>query len=252
MNPAPAERGDRLALRRFRSLFLRVVPAAAIAAAPAWSAEVAVDVGHYLEKPGVTSASGIPEFELNRRLALSVAEMLADGGLGVRVIGADGLSESLAARTGEAAGTRLFVSIHHDSVRERFLPVRDPQFAGYSLWVSRGNRDYRTSARCAERVADRLLAAGFSPSRYHADPVLGEARPVIDERRGIFARDALAVLNSARSPAILVEAGVVVNPVEEAWLARPEVRLAQAKAIAAGILDCVTSQGAGGRPSTER
>ncbi|MBL8490369.1 MAG: N-acetylmuramoyl-L-alanine amidase, partial [Rhodocyclaceae bacterium] len=152
----------------------------------------------------------------------------------------------------EAAGTRLFVSIHHDSVRERFLPVRDPQFAGYSLWVSRGNRDYRASALCAGQVADRLLAAGFSPSRYHADPVLGEARPVIDGRRGIFARDALAVLNSARSPAILVEAGVVVNPVEEAWLAHPEVRLAQAEAIAAGIRDCIEFQGAGGRRSHER
>jgi N-acetylmuramoyl-L-alanine amidase len=170
--------------------------------------EVAIDVGHYLDKPGVISASGVSEFELNRKLAQAVEDVLADSGLQARLIGADGQHDSLTVRTREARGARLFVSIHHDSTREKFQPIRDPRFAG------------------------------FTPSRYHADPVLGEGRPVIDWQRGIFARDALAVLNTAHSPAILIEAGVVANPAEEAHLRDPEVFRSQAAAIAAGLRGC--------------
>jgi N-acetylmuramoyl-L-alanine amidase len=208
---------------------------ASMAAGP----EVAIDVGHFLDKPGVISASGVSEFELNRMLAQAVADALASSGLQARIIGADGRHASLTARTREARGARLFASIHHDSVREKFLPIRDPRFAGFSLWVSRHNRAPTASVACAGHVADQLIAAGFTPSHYHADPVLGEGRPVIDWQRGIFARDALAVLNTAHSPAILIEAGVVVNVAEEAHLRDPEVFRNQAAAIAAGLRDCL-------------
>jgi N-acetylmuramoyl-L-alanine amidase len=201
--------------------------------------EVAIDVGHYLDEPGVISASGVTEFELNRRLAEAVVNVLAESGVPARLIGADGQHVSLGARTREARGTRLFASIHHDSTRAKFQPVRDPRFAGFSLWVSRKNRDSDASITCAGHVADKLIDAGFKPSHYHADPVLGEGRPVIDLQRGIFARDALAVLNSAHSPAILIEAGVVVNPEEEARLREPEVFSAQVAAIAAGLRTCL-------------
>lgn len=201
--------------------------------------EVAIDVGHYLDKPGVISASGVPEFELNRRLAQAVADVLADSGVQARLIGADGQHASLTVRTREARGARLFVSIHHDSTREKFLPIRDARFAGFSLWVSRQNRAPAASVACAGHVADRLIGAGFAPSHYHADPMLGEGRPVIDWQRGIFARDALAVLNTAHSPAILIEAGVVVNAAEEARLRDPEVFRSQAAAIAAGLRACL-------------
>jgi N-acetylmuramoyl-L-alanine amidase len=200
--------------------------------------EIAIDVGHYLDEPGVISASGVSEFELNRRLAEAVANALAESGVQARLIGTDGQHASLTARTAEARGTRLFASIHHDSTRAKFQPIRDPRFAGFSIWVSRKNRATAASIACAGQVADRLIAAGFTPSHYHADPILGEGRPVIDWQRGIFARDALAVLNTAHSPAILIEAGVVVNPSEEARLREPEVFRAQAAAIAAGLRAC--------------
>lgn len=210
-----------------------------VAAHAAPGPDVAIDVGHYRQEPGAISAGGVSEFELNRQLALSLAEALRSGGAGVRVIGADGEHASLTARVVEAAGARLLVSIHHDSVRRRFLPARDPRFAGFSLWVSRRNRHSDASIACAALLADRLTAAGFTPSHYHADPVIGEGRPVIDDGRGIFARDALAVLSAARSPAVLVEAGVIVNPVEEARLRQPEVFRAEVAALAAGVQACL-------------
>jgi N-acetylmuramoyl-L-alanine amidase len=205
-------------------------------------AEVAIDIGHYLAEPGVISASGVSEFELNRRLAEAVASLLADSGVQVRLIGADGQQASLTARIREARGTRLFASIHHDSTQPRFQPIRDQRFAGFSLWVSRKNRDAAASIACAGQVADKLIEAGFAPSHYHADPVIGEGRPVIDWQRGIFARDELVVLKIAHSPAILIEAGVVVNPVEEARLREPEVFRAQVAAIAAGLRVCLRDQ----------
>lgn len=225
-------------LLTFAAVGLALLATVGLAAGP----EVALDIGHYLEEPGVISASGITEFELNKRLAEAVARRLDEGGVPVRVIGADGKHHSLTARTREAMGTRLFASIHHDSTRAKFQPVRDPRFAGFSLWVSRKNRDADASIGCASHVADKLIEAGFTPSHYHADPELGEGRPVIDWQRGIFARDALAVLNTAHSPAILIEAGVVVNPEEEARLRQPEVFSAQAAAIAEGLKICLREQ----------
>ena len=214
------------------------------------SVDVAIDVGHYWEAPGVISASGVPEFTLNRSLAQTITSLLTEQGLRVQLIGADGLHASLTARTHEARKARLLISIHHDSTREKFLPVRDPRFAGYSLWVSRKNRSAEASIACARHVADQLIDAGFTPSHYHADPDIGEGRPVIDDPRGIFARDALAVLNSAHSPAILIEAGVVVNPEEEARLSDPRVFRLQAEAIATGILACVRDEAVSNRRIT--
>jgi N-acetylmuramoyl-L-alanine amidase len=223
----------------YRTLLLATWAALQACSSVAAGPEVAIDVGHYLDKPGVISASGVSEFELNRTLAQAIADVLADSGVQAHLIGADGQHDSLTARTREARGARLFVSIHHDSTREKFQPVRDPRFAGFSLWVSRQNRASAASIACATHVADRLIEAGFAPSHYHADPVFGEGRPVIDWQRGIFARDALAVLNTAHSPAILIEAGVVVNAAEEAHLRDPEVFRSQAAAIAAGLRACL-------------
>ena len=42
----------------------------------AFAASIAVDVGHYLEKPGVISARGVSEFDYNLRLAREISEAL--------------------------------------------------------------------------------------------------------------------------------------------------------------------------------
>jgi N-acetylmuramoyl-L-alanine amidase len=39
-----------------------------VLAQPVAAASIAIDVGHYLEEPGVISARGRPEFEFNRDL----------------------------------------------------------------------------------------------------------------------------------------------------------------------------------------
>jgi len=199
---------------------------------------VAVDVGHFAAEPGVISASGRPEFEYNRELALEVKAELEKIGIDVRLIGERGDYAVLQHRTRDAQGADLFVSIHHDSVKERLLPEAD-RFAGFSLFISKFNPFPGRSLACASRMGKRLRESGFTPSRYHADPVLGAPRPFADEANGVHYYDKLAVGRSAEMPAVLVEAGVIVNHEEERRMRDPEVRRRIASAIAAGARDCL-------------
>ena len=200
--------------------------------------EVALDVGHSHARPGVISASGVPEFEYNLALALRVRAALEARGIRVRMIGERGDYEVLHHRTRDAQGADLFVSIHHDSVKERLLPEAH-RFAGFSLFVSRGNPALAKSLACAGAIGARLVGAGFTPSRYHADPVLGAAREFADEPNGVHYYDNLAVARTAAMPSVLVEAGVIVNREEEARMADPQVRENIAGALAGGVAACL-------------
>jgi len=221
-------------MRRWFSAFC----VCAIGPAAASAAEVAVDVGHYLEKPGVISASGIPEFEYNRTLAFKVRDLLEAAGVRVRMIGERGDFADLYERAKAARGADLFVSIHHDSVQEEYLPIAD-RFAGFSLFVSRINPQVAKSVVCASAIGAEMRKAGYTRSLYHADPVLGESRPFADEANGVHYFDNLAVAKTASMPALLFEAGVLVNKAEEAMLARPETQAAMANAISQGVLRCL-------------
>ena len=201
---------------------------------------MAVDVGHYRGKPGVISATGRPEFDYNLELAVQVANELRTRGLAVRMIGERGDYAELHHRTRDAKGADLFVSIHHDSVQERYLPVAS-KFAGYSLFVSRRNPRAKEALACASAIGERMRAAGLVASRYHADPVLGESRPFADEANGVHWYDNLAVGHTASMPSVLVEAGVIVNRDEEARMRDPKVQAAIAAAVAEGAARCLGS-----------
>lgn len=197
-----------------------------------------MDVGHYAAEPGVISASGVPEFEYNLALARDVGMELEKLGLKVRLIGERGDYALLHQRTRDAAGADLFVSIHHDSVKERLLPQAD-RFAGFSLFVSRHNPFPERSLACASSMGKRMRESGLTPSRYHADPVLGENRPFADEANGVHYYDNLAVGKTAAMASVLVEAGVIVNREEEARMREPAVRRRIATAVAEGIRRCL-------------
>jgi N-acetylmuramoyl-L-alanine amidase len=206
--------------------------------ASANAADVALDVGHTRRNPGVISAGGIPEWELNRRLAGEVAERLERLNVSYRTIGEDGEMETLAGRTTLAEDDALFISLHHDSVQPEWLAQAD-RYNGFSLFVSRKNPNIGESLACARKIGERLLAAGFSPSLYHALPVAGENRPFADRSRGIHYYDGLAVLRTARQPAVLIEAGVVVNPQDEIRVTGKEGRNRIAEAVARAVAECL-------------
>lgn len=236
----PAE--PRPAVRRLTALLL-------LAAAPAVARPlVALDIGHFHDKPGASSARGVPEFNFNLILAQAVAAELARTGADLRLIGADGRADDLQARAMAAAGAQLLLSIHHDSVQPHYLrPWRQggetrqysDRFRGFSLFVSRRNPQEARSLHCAARIGEALRGAGFAPTRHHAEPIEGERRPWADFDAGVHYHDGLVVLRVAQVPAVLLEAGVIANRNEERLLSQPGRRARMAAAIARGILACL-------------
>ena len=200
-----------------------------------------MDVGHYAAEPGVISASGVPEFEFNLALAREVKAELEKYQMDVRLIGERGDYAILHHRTRDARGADLFVSIHHDSVQEHLLPQAE-RFAGFSLFISRHNPKLGKSLACASAIGAKLRGAGFIPSRYHADPVLGESRPFADEANRVHYYDNLAVARTAAMASVLVEAGVLVNREEERRMRDPAVRKRIAAAVAGGVRECLAKE----------
>lgn len=225
---------------------------AVLVAVTAHGATIAIDVGHYLVRPGATSARGVPEFEYNLTLAREMAHALRARGHDVTMIGDDGLAADLYRRSPRAAGRDLLISVHHDSVHAEYLSrwlyedaslrYSDMQ-AGYSLFVSRRNPQLARSLACASAIGTAMQRAGFVPSRYHADPVVGEARPYADEDGGVHYYDNLVVLHTAAIPAVLFEAGVLVNRHEELAMRDAAVRSRMARSIADAVDECLATPG---------
>jgi N-acetylmuramoyl-L-alanine amidase len=84
-----------------------------------------------------------------------------------------------------------------------------------------------------------MRRAGFSPSLYHAAPIPGERKPFADKANGVHYYDNLIVLKTAKTPAVLLEAGVIVNRDEELEVQKDMVRRRIAAAVAAGLDRCL-------------
>ena len=214
----------------------------------AGAATIAIDVGHFLEQPGAISARGRAEFEFNRALALEVEKAVAAQGFKTRLIGADGNMANLTARTHAAAGTDFFLSLHHDSVQQQFIETwtvdgTEQHFSdrasGSSFFISRRNPKLHESSACASAIGAEFRAAGFRLTRHHAEAIPGEHKPWADEQNGVHYYDNLIVLKTARIPAVLLEAGVIVNRDDELVLLKPETRTRMAEAIAIALKRCI-------------
>lgn len=227
-----------------------------VAATGARAATVAVDVGHFLAKPGATSAYGVPEFEYNHSLAAVIAARLAAGGAAVRLIGHRGELADLHARPREAeeGGADFLLSVHHDSVKAHLLEpwtwrgrelLHSEAASGFSLFVSRRNPQLAQSLACASAIGAALRAAGLWPTPHHGVSAEGVSRPWADEVNGVYYYDNLVVLKYSRLPGVLLEAGVIVNRDEERALATPARRALTADAVAAGLAACGVTSGGG-------
>ena len=210
---------------------------------------IALDVGHSATVPGAISARGRPEFSFNVELVSAINAELAAGNRQTIRIGADGDMLALKQRTEEARAVRatFFLSIHHDSAQEYYLqpwewngePRRfTDRFSGFSLFVSRRNAYLHKSLRCASAMGAALRQRGFVPTPHHAERIPGESREWADEANGVYFFDNLVVLRTASSPAVLFEAGVILNPAEELRLLSPEVQRSVALAIRDGLKGC--------------
>lgn len=209
---------------------------------------IAIDMGHTRNNYGSKSARGRGEFHFNQVIAKKLyAQLQQYGYKNTFIINPKGNNIKLRARTKVAQRRKadLFISIHHDSMQLRFLKkwkykgkqlLHSERFKGFSLFISQKNQYKKQNLRLAHALAKNMLKNKFTPTLHHAMPIKGENRKLIDKRKGIYAFPQLAVLRTAKSPAILVECGVIVNKDEELLLRNNQYQNKISKALADGIV----------------
>lgn len=217
---------------------------------------IALDVGHSAASIGAMSARGVSEYKFNTVLAQRILETMQQRGLtGGFVLDSGEKRRSPRQRTRLAAkrGAALLLSVHHDSVQPQYLETWTFQgktlrlcnrFQGYSLFYSERNPKPEQSLLLAQSIGGHLRLAGFTPSDHHAEPIPGENRDFVDPQRGVYRFDDLLVLHTAAMPAVLLEAGVIVNSIEERALNNPNRQQRMAAAIVAGLVQFLGLPGA--------
>ena len=190
---------------------------------------IALDVGHTAKSEGAISARNIAEFVYNLRLAQRIEEKLkAEGFAGTRLLVTEGKARPSLVRRVNAANNMpadLFLSIHHDSVPDKMLEDWEfegkkrhfsDRFSGYSVFVARTNADFKTSLAFAELLGKELKAKGLDYARQYTLPIMGKNQhPLLNKETGVYSYDKLIVLKSTRMPAVLLEAGSIINRDEE-------------------------------------
>jgi N-acetylmuramoyl-L-alanine amidase len=210
---------------------------------------IVVDVGHTAASPGAVSARGVNEYDFNKRLATRVAHKLRDMGFGRTILlVTDGPSRrGLASRVARANESRadLFLSIHHDSVPDRMEQTWEfegkkqhynDQYPGHSIFVSLDNPNYQSSLLFATIVGKELKARGMQYTPHYTDAVMGSRRRLlVDPEAGVYRYDQLIVLRQTHVPAVLLEAGSIINRNEELLLAGSERQAAIAAAVGTAV-----------------
>ena len=208
---------------------------------------VTIDIGHTPGRGGATSARGVSEYSFNKRLArFLVRRLSATPGLKPRLLNPAGKNISLRQRAKEIRRlkTGVFLSIHHDSAQLRYFSKWTHKgkrrrysdvFSGHSLFVSSRSPQYRQSVRLGKSIGRALLSTGMRPTLHHAEPIKGENRPLISKTLGLYDFAGLAVLHSTNVPAVLLEAGMIVNRADEKKLGTDAFRERFSNAVIEGI-----------------
>ena len=210
---------------------------------------IVVDVGHTAASPGAVSARGVNEYDFNKRLATRVAHKLRDMGFGRTILlVTDGPSRrGLASRVARANESRadLFLSIHHNSVPDRMEQTWEfegkkqhynDQYPGHSIFVSLDNPNYQSSLLFATIVGKELKARGMQYTPHYTDAIMGSRRRLlVDPEAGVYRYDQLIVLRQTHVPAVLLEAGSIINRNEELLLAGSERQAVIAAAVGTAV-----------------
>jgi N-acetylmuramoyl-L-alanine amidase len=208
---------------------------------------IVLDVGHTAVSEGAASARNVAEFVFNLRLAQRIEEKLKSEGFAeTRLLLTEGKARpSLVKRVAAANDlhANLFLSIHHDSVPNSLLENWEfegkkshfsDRFSGYSVYVSRGNPDFKTSLAFAELVGREMKAQGLQYAQQYTQAIMGRYRhPLLNRETGVYSYDQLFVLRSTRMPAVLLEAGSIINRDEELKMGSPERQDIISSAVAA-------------------
>ena len=227
-------------------------PAAAAAAdanCPRATFRVVIDVGHTIDVPGALSARGMPEYAFNLQLGKDIKQALNDAGFDKTTLLITGKAPPMGLVERAVIANRipadLFLSIHHDSVPDNLIHTwqydgQDQQYnddyPGYALFISNDNPDHAGSLLFGKFLGKALQAHGLQFTPHYTLPIMGNRRrQLLDADAGVYRFDELVVLRMTRMPALLMEAGSIVNRQEELELGTPERRAATSAAVVTAV-----------------
>jgi N-acetylmuramoyl-L-alanine amidase len=210
---------------------------------------VAVDVGHTVDVPGAISARGVPEYAFNLELGQEVLQSLIKAGFALSSLLVTDVPpwQGLVQRARIANGMQadLFISLHHDSVPDNLLQTwqydgKDNHFnddyPGYAIFISNDNPDRAGSLLFGRTLGAELEARGLQYTPHYTLPLMGHRRrELVDAKTGVYRYDQLIVLRQTHMPAVLLEAGSIVNRQEELQLGSPERRTVTSDAIVGAV-----------------
>ena len=210
---------------------------------------VAVDVGHTVAHPGAISAHGATEYSFNLRLGEAIKQTLLNAGFDKTELlitaapNPQGLRER--AMRANKMHADLFIAVHHDSVPDNLLLTWDYEgqqyqyndsYPGYALFISHDNADRAGSLMFGHMLGEALQARGLGYTPHYILPLMGHRRrELVDEAAGVYRYDQLVVLRKTHMPAVLLEAGSIVNRREELALASPERVALESAAVTAAV-----------------
>ena len=212
---------------------------------------VVLDVGHTAEVPGAISARGVTEYEFNLRLAKNIEQKLIEAGFArtVLLVTAGPATGGLFKRVARANAPRanLLLSIHHDSVPDIFKEEWEHEgkkhrfsdrFKGHSIFISHDNSDRKGSRLFGILLGNQLKASGLQYTPHYTEAFMGRRqRELVDAEAGVYRFDQLHVLRATKLPAVLLEAGLIINRDEELLLSSPEHQ----SVIAGAVVNAVES-----------
>ena len=212
---------------------------------------VVVDVGHTAAVPGAMSARGATEYSFNLALAQEAKQALVDAAFAKTelLITDKPPPQGLMVRAAEAnrLPADLFLSIHHDSVPDDLLKTwqyegqdqhYNDDYPGYALFISNDNGDRLGSLLFGGFLGKELQARGLQYTPHYTLALMGHRRrQLLDPVAGVYRYDELIVLRMTRMPALLLEAGSIVNRQEELDLGAPDRRGRTSAAIVAAVQD---------------
>jgi len=218
-------------------------------ACPRFTFRVVVDVGHTVDVPGAMSARGIAEYAFNLQLARDINQGLLDAGFQqtVLLITATAPWRGLFERAIRANSmhANLFIAIHHDSVPDNlkqnweYAGLKNQfndNYPGYAIFISNENADPAGSLQFGSLLGRELESRGLHYTPHYTLALMGHRRRIlVDAEAGVYRYDQLIVLRQTRMPAVLLEAGSIVNRQEEVELGTPERRSLTTAAIVAAV-----------------